>query len=111
LHRVIYKDEDKIRRGRSFYRLMSSSSLVNSPEHDKANDVQPQQQQRPQNRPDWAKSWMPTWFVTMRPMVQLAVVVTCYLFHLMVLTQHSIAFSYQLIPNDHGHYQSIGLDS
>lgn len=34
-----------------------------------------------------------------------------YAFHLKVLTQHSVVFPFQLIPNDKGHFQSIGLDS
>jgi len=34
-----------------------------------------------------------------------------YVFHLAILTQHSLIFPVQLIPNDKGRFQSIGLDS
>jgi membrane protease YdiL (CAAX protease family) len=37
--------------------------------------------------------------------------VLLYIFHLQVLTQRSIAFPFQLFPNDKGRFQSIGLDS
>ena len=62
-------------------------------------------------RPVWAKPWMPTWLVTMRPIQQLAFCVVVYVIHLTVLTQKSIPFPVQLIPNEKGHFQSIGLDS
>jgi hypothetical protein len=62
-------------------------------------------------RPDWALDWMPTWSVDMRPPVQFLVGIFLYVFHLGVLTQRSIPFPFQLIPNEKGHFQSIGLDS
>jgi hypothetical protein len=34
-----------------------------------------------------------------------------YVFHLAVLTQRSVPFPVQLIPNDKGFFQSIGWDS
>ena len=63
------------------------------------------------NRPDWAPDWAPTSLVTMRPIVQLFVALLLYVFHLTVLTQHQLVFPVQLIPNDRGWAQSIGLDS
>ncbi|KAL9181164.1 hypothetical protein ACHAXT_009969 [Thalassiosira profunda] len=54
---------------------------------------------------------MPTWLVTLRPRTQFLVGLGLYVFHLRVLTQHGIAFPFQLIPNDEGWFQSIGLDS
>ena len=64
-----------------------------------------------ENRPDWATSWMPTWLVNMHPIVQLILGGSMYVFHLTVLTQRGIAFPFQLVPNDSGKFQSIGLDS
>jgi hypothetical protein len=65
----------------------------------------------PAQRPDWARDWMPTWLLNLRPSVQLATVLILYIFHLVVLTQRSIPFPVQLIPNERGHFQSIGFDS
>eukprot|EP00984_Skeletonema_dohrnii_P017783 scaffold8164_cov153-Skeletonema_dohrnii-CCMP3373.AAC.6 len=62
-------------------------------------------------RPDWALPWMPTWLITMRPITQFIVGLGLYIFHLRILTQHGITFPFQLIPNDEGWFQSIGLDS
>lgn len=62
-------------------------------------------------RPDWALPWMPTWLITLRPITQFIVGLGLYIFHLKVLTQHGITFPFQLIPNDEGWFQSIGLDS
>ncbi len=45
------------------------------------------------------------------PPLQLASLLLLYIIHLTVLTQHSIIFPCQLIPNDQGRFQSIGLDS
>ena len=64
-----------------------------------------------QERPAWARDWMPTWLLNLRPSIQLAAVLLLYVFHLTVLTQRSISFPFQLIPNERGHFQSIGLDS
>jgi hypothetical protein len=63
------------------------------------------------NRPDWALPWMPTWLITLRPITQLIVGLGLYIFHLRILTQYGITFPVQLIPNDEGWFQSIGLDS
>ncbi|KAL7546516.1 hypothetical protein ACHAWF_009839 [Thalassiosira exigua] len=63
------------------------------------------------NRPAWALPWMPTWLVSLRPRTQFLVGLCLYVFHLRVLTQHGVAFPFQLIPNDEGWFQSVGLDS
>jgi hypothetical protein len=62
-------------------------------------------------RPEWALDWMPTWLITMKPRSQLLIGTVLYVVHLKVLTQHSLAFPFQLIPNTEGRFQSIGLDS
>eukprot|EP01082_Thalassiosira_pseudonana_P001729 g910.t1 g910 contig10:987040-988629(+) len=62
-------------------------------------------------RPDWALPWMPTSLVTLRPAYQFIIGLLLYIFHLRILTQHGITFPFQLIPNDEGWFQSIGLDS
>jgi hypothetical protein len=62
-------------------------------------------------RPGWARDWMPTWLVRLRPSLQLLTVLLTYIFHMTVLAQRSISFPFQLIPNDRGHFQSIGWDS
>lgn len=46
-----------------------------------------------------------------KPLVQVFLLVLLYIFHLFVLTQHEIVFPVQLIPNNSGKFQSIGLDS
>ncbi len=48
---------------------------------------------------------------TLPPLVQLILLISTYIMHLLVLTQHSIIFPIQIIPNDKGWFQSIGLDS
>jgi hypothetical protein len=63
------------------------------------------------DRPEWPRKWMPEWLFTMRPRNQLLVALLLYVFHLQVLTQRALAFPFQLIPNNQGHFQSIGLDS
>lgn len=45
------------------------------------------------------------------PTTQFGILMFMYIFHLTVLTQHSIVFPFQLIPNEAGRFQSIGLDS
>ena len=47
----------------------------------------------------------------MSPLLQLAILLGAYVIHLTVLTQHNVIFPFQLFPNDHGRYQSIGWDS
>eukprot|EP00536_Pseudo-nitzschia_multiseries_P005440 jgi/Psemu1/254504/estExt_Genewise1Plus.C_1010132 len=54
---------------------------------------------------------LPTWLFHLRPSVQLAATLVLYLFHTVVLTQNSLPLPVQLIPNDRGNFQSIGLDS
>ena len=63
------------------------------------------------DRPDWAANWIPTCLVSMRPLAQAAVAMALYIFHISVLAQRSIPFPFQLIPNNKGYFQSIGLDS
>lgn len=63
------------------------------------------------SRPDWALDWMPTWLITLKPIYQLAVALVLYTFHLTVLTQRSITFPVQLVPNRLGHFTSLGWDS
>ena len=62
-------------------------------------------------RPAWARDWMPTWLVRLRPSLQILTILVCYIFHMTVLAQHSISFPFQLIPNNRGHFQDVGLDS
>jgi membrane protease YdiL (CAAX protease family) len=62
-------------------------------------------------RPAWALPWMPTWLITLPPRSQFLIGLCLYVFHLRILTQHQITFPFQLIPNDEGWFQSIGLDS
>lgn len=63
------------------------------------------------NRPSWALPWMPTSLVSLRPATQFLIGLLLYVFHLRILTQHHIAFPFQLIPNEQGWFTSIGLDS
>ena len=74
-------------------------------------DASPGSNQSRSKRPGWAPDWAPTRLVTMRPIVQLVVALLLYIFHLTVLTQHQLVFPIQLIPNNRGWAQSIGLDS
>lgn len=62
-------------------------------------------------RPKWALPWMPTWLITIKPRNQFLIGLCLYVFHLRILTQHQLTFPFQLIPNDEGWFQSIGLDS
>ncbi len=62
-------------------------------------------------RPEWALPWMPTWLITLPPRYQFVIGLCLYIFHLRILTQHQLTFPFQLIPNDEGWFQSIGLDS
>ena len=45
------------------------------------------------------------------PLIQLISLISMYIVHLLVLTQHVILFPFQIIPNEKGWFQSIGLDS
>ena len=62
-------------------------------------------------RPNYSLNWIPTWLLTLRPITQCAFCFVLYVFHLSYLTQNSIPFPIQLLPNNKGHFQSIGLDS
>lgn len=62
-------------------------------------------------RPGWARDWMPTWMTCLRPSMQLLAAFLLYLFHTLYLTQASIPLPFQLIPNERGNFQSVGLDS
>ena len=48
---------------------------------------------------------------SINPLLQILIVLLTYLFHLTILTQHSLAFPIQLIPNNKGYFQSIGYDT
>jgi membrane protease YdiL (CAAX protease family) len=89
-------------------KLFSAASLPM--EEDERNDGNKKSNAR-SHRPDWALPWMPTWLITLRPITQFVVGLGLYIFHLRILTQHGITFPFQLIPNDEGWFQSIGLDS
>ena len=93
--------------------LMASSGIAdNLPEDDDNNDDKsPSANQVGKKRPEWAPDWAPTSLVTMRPIVQLFLALLLYVFHLTILTQHQLVFPIQLIPNDRGYAQSLGLDS
>jgi hypothetical protein len=62
-------------------------------------------------RPGWARTWMPTWLTCLRPSVQLFAALLMYMFHSLVLNQTSVPLPFQLIPNERGNFQSVGLDS
>jgi len=62
-------------------------------------------------RPEWAPKWVPTWAVTLHPVVQAALMVGLYFFHMLVLSKVAVPFPVQLLPNTHGLFQSIGMDS
>ena len=62
-------------------------------------------------RPRWLPDWIPTWMCNMKASTQLVILLLVYALHITVLCQHSIPFPIQLIPNDRGHFQDIGLDS
>jgi len=67
------------------------------------------------DKPPWldpsTSNWIPAWIFHLKPSVQLVATLVLYLFHTVVLTQHALPFPVQLIPNDRGNFQSIGLDS
>lgn len=69
----------------------------------------------PSPKPPWLSPSMakilPSWIFHLRPSVQLLLTLVIYLFHTVVLTQHSLVLPFQLLPNDRGNFQSIGLDS
>ena len=85
---------------------ISTSSRANSSDDDKYVNSTTRRQ-----RPEWALPWMPTWLITLPPRYQFLIGLCLYIFHLRILTQHQLTFPFQLIPNDEGWFQSIGLDS
>ena len=63
-------------------------------------------------RPEWLPESAPSWlYKTHHPVIQLGITLVLYAFHLLVLSKSSWTFPGQLIPNDKGAFQSIGLDS
>ncbi|CAM9423035.1 unnamed protein product [Chrysoparadoxa australica] len=62
-------------------------------------------------RPKWAPDGVPTWVVNMHPGTQLCITLVLYMFHMLCLSKAGIALPVQLLPNNHGLLQSIGLDS
>lgn len=56
-------------------------------------------------------SWVPSWLCMMSVPTQVLVGLLFYSFHTLVLTQHVFPFPVQIIPNESGLFQSIGLDS
>lgn len=62
-------------------------------------------------RPRGAPAWIPTWVVTLHPLIQVLVMVALYFFHMLVLSKVAMPFPFQLVPNTHGLFQSIGMDS
>jgi hypothetical protein len=62
-------------------------------------------------RPAWAPDWAPEWTVNLSPPLQLVVAVGFYLVHMLLLSKNCIPLPFQLLPNEHGFFQSIGLDS
>lgn len=62
-------------------------------------------------RPAWAPAWVPTWAVTLHPVLQVVLMVALYFFHMLVLSKVAMPFPVQLVPNKHGLFQSIGMDS
>lgn len=54
---------------------------------------------------------LPTWIFHLRPSVQLLITFFLYIFHTVVLAQSTLVLPFQLIPNDRGNFQSIGLDT
>jgi hypothetical protein len=57
------------------------------------------------------KRILPGSIMNLRPSIQLVMTLLLYMFHTLVLAQHSIPFPFQLMPNERGNFQSIGLDS
>mmetsp|Transcript_6400 Transcript_6400/g.12759 ORF Transcript_6400/g.12759 Transcript_6400/m.12759 type:complete len:552 (+) Transcript_6400:96-1751(+) len=99
---------------------LQQSSPRNNPRSDEAKQKSPSTSSsttptpptpHDEQRPSGALPWMPTRLITLRPRTQLLVGLALYVFHLRVLTQYGIAFPFQLIPNEEGWFQSIGLDS
>ncbi|KAL3826476.1 hypothetical protein ACHAXA_004313 [Cyclostephanos tholiformis] len=94
-------------------RTSTNPSLLVSSASASCNDgsISSDAERSPSARPNWALPWMPTWLITLRPRTQFLIGLCLYVFHLRILTQHQLTFPFQLIPNDEGWFQSIGLDS
>lgn len=118
-HRIPKLTNNKLHQSKFSIRSAASSSRSSSEPIN--NDDQSQRRLRDRlttllsgpdaERPNWAPTWMPTWILTMRPTMQLVTVLLFYIFHLSVLVQRSIHFPIQLVPNERGFFQSVGLDS
>ncbi|CAM9502816.1 unnamed protein product [Discosporangium mesarthrocarpum] len=61
--------------------------------------------------PPWAPDWMPKWATNMPPMLQVAANMGLYMLHMLYLSKCGLAFPIQLIPNNHGLFQGVGLDT
>ncbi|CAM9758886.1 unnamed protein product, partial [Scytosiphon promiscuus] len=55
--------------------------------------------------------WAPRWAVDMHPALQAATSIGLYFFHMLHLSKSGLTFPIQLIPNNHGLFQSVGLDT
>ena len=65
-----------------------------------------------EERPVWVPEGTPYWvWKTHHPVVQLAATMAFYVLHLLVLSKSCWTFPGQLIANDKGAFQSIGMDS
>ncbi|CAM9465764.1 unnamed protein product, partial [Ectocarpus fasciculatus] len=56
-------------------------------------------------------AWAPRWAVDMHPAGQAAVSIGLYFFHMLHLSKSGLTFPIQLIPNNHGLFHSVGLDT
>uniref|UniRef100_A0A7S1XHH8 CAAX prenyl protease 2/Lysostaphin resistance protein A-like domain-containing protein n=1 Tax=Compsopogon caeruleus TaxID=31354 RepID=A0A7S1XHH8_9RHOD len=62
-------------------------------------------------RPQWAPAWMPDQLIRMHPILQLAVLLGLYAIHLLFISKKTFPLPRQLIPNDKGLLNEVGLDS
>ncbi|CAM9421690.1 unnamed protein product [Ectocarpus sp. 6 AP-2014] len=56
-------------------------------------------------------AWAPRWAVHMHPAGQATVSIGLYFFHMLHLSKSGLTFPIQLIPNNHGLFHSVGLDT
>jgi len=56
-------------------------------------------------------AWVPKWAVMLSPVQQVLIVLVVYALHLGVLCRTAIPFPVELVPNNDGLFQSLGLDS
>lgn len=62
-------------------------------------------------RPEWLPHWFPEWLTKKQhPLVQLFIMLVLYAFHIFYLSKTTWNFPCQLIPNDSGAFQSIGMN-